>query len=159
MHKVASKPYQSDKYSDFSMEPLSTPHRRRVESTYLVDLRRHPRFDTRLPARACSASGTGVDAVITNISLSGLRLEGDLQMIQTLLPGLERLDQHAPTPLQLAFVLSDDTVRPTGVTVRCQTVYARSEGDDNYQIGMMITAFDEGRDAYAEYILNRQAES
>ncbi|NNG13194.1 MAG: PilZ domain-containing protein [Halobacteria archaeon] len=141
------------------MEPLSTPHRRRVESTYLVDLRRHPRFDTRLPARACSASGVGVDAVITNISLSGLRLEGDLQMIQTLLPGLERQDQHAPTPLQLAFVLSDDTVRPTGVTVRCQTVYARSEGDDNYQIGMMITAFDEGRDAYAEYILTRQAES
>ncbi len=156
---MAINPDLFDKYSDFTLEPLSTPHRRRVESTLLVDLRRHPRFDSHLPARALTASGEGVDVLITNISLSGMRLEGDLQMIQALLPGLERLDQHTPTALQLAFVLSDSAVRPAGVKVRCQTVYSRSEREDVYQIGVMITAFDEGRDAYAEYILNRQAKS
>lgn len=156
---MANKQYQYDKYSDFTLEPLSTPHRRRVESTVLVDLRRHPRFDTHFPARARSVTTAGVDVLITNISLSGLRLEGDLLMIQTLLPGLERLDQHTPTPLQLTFELAENQPRPSAIRVNCQTVYARSAGDDTYQIGLMITAFDEGRDAYAEYILTRQAAS
>lgn len=149
----------SDRYNDFSLEPLNTPHRRRVESTILVELRRHPRFDTRFPARARAASGAAVDVLITNISQSGIRLEGDLEMIHALLPGLEHLHRHAPTPLQLTFVLPDGSARPTGVKMCCQTVYVRPSGEENFQIGMMITAFDEGRNAYAGYILKRQAEA
>lgn len=159
MKSVASNPDQNGKSGGFLLEPLNTPHRQRVESTVLVDLRRHPRFDTRFTARAISVNDEAVDVLITNISLSGLRLEGDLQMIRALLPGLERLDRHTPTPLQLVFEVSDRAVRAARVKLHCQSVYARSEGEDNYQIGMLITAFDEGRDAYAEYILNRQAES
>lgn len=159
MDIVASNPYLFDKNSEYTLEPLSTPHRRRVESTYLVDLRREPRFDTHFPARALAASGAGVDVLVTNISLSGLRLEGDLQMIQALLPGLERLDQHSPVSLQVVFVLPAPVARPASVTAHCRTVYARSEGEEFYQIGVKISAFDAGRDAFAEYILNRQAES
>jgi hypothetical protein len=100
-----------------------------------------------------------MDVLITNISLSGIRLEGGLEMIRTLLPGLELLDRHAPTALQLAFVLPEGAARPAGVRMCCETVYVRPEGEENFQIGLMITAFDEGRNAYAEYILERQAGS
>lgn len=159
MPEVARKPYQTDNYSDYSLEPLSTPHRRRVESTLLVELRRHPRFASRFPARALNARGEGVDVLVTNISLSGLRLEGDLALIQTLWPGLERLNDHVPVELQVAFVLPASEGRPVSVRAHCRTAYARAEGEASYQIGMMITAFDEGRDAYTAYIQNRQADS
>lgn len=149
----------TERYNDFSLEPLNTPHRRRVESTFLVELRRHPRFDTRFPATVLTASGESVDVQVTNISLSGMRLEGDRHMIESLLPGLERLDRHTPVSLQVSFVKPGPAGQPVGVRTRCQTVYARAEGEHRYQIGVMITAFDTGRDAYAEYILKRQAEN
>ncbi len=159
MHKVAKKQYLTEKYNDYMLEPLSTPHRRRVDSTLLVELRKHPRFETRFPARAFPASGEGVDVLVTNISHSGMRLEGTQAMIQTLFPGLERLEQHAPVALQVMFVLPGAAGRPVSVRAHCRTVYVRAAGTEDYQIGMMISAFDEGRDAYVEYILNRQAES
>jgi hypothetical protein len=56
------------------VETLETPHGHRVESSLLIDLRKHARFDTNFPGEAFTESGEHVHVTITNISLSGLQL-------------------------------------------------------------------------------------
>ncbi len=87
---MATKHHSSKTHSNLVFEPFETPQTDRVESSFLIDLRGQPRFDANFPGEAFAESGEHVYVTITNISLSGLRLDGSRQTVGTLFANLNR---------------------------------------------------------------------
>ena len=104
-------------------ETLDTLHSQRVETTYLINLRRHVRFDTDMPATAIAENGEVAAVRIANLSRSGLRLDGDQQIAEILDVGTE----DVPIFLQVCFSVPSDPDLLIPVNVRCRTVYTRCE--------------------------------
>jgi len=141
---------------DFLFEPLDTHYSHLAAARVLVDLRKHPRYDTGFPAEAISETGSKTLATITNLSRSGLRLEGNRQMLDALFPGYNRQTGHTPAPLQIDFAVPDRADSHHVVKVQCKSVFIRQEKTDTWQIGIRITEFCEGREALMAYLLHRE---
>ncbi len=156
---MATKRHSSKTDNGFAFESLETPQNHRVESTFLVDLRRHPRFDTHFPGEAFPESGEHVYVTIANISLSGLRLEGSRQTVGALLANLDRRapDTDSHISLEVHFSVPTDSDHLVPVKVHCKTIYARRAEKNTYQIGLEFVTFEEGRAALAEYLSYRGA--
>jgi len=153
---MAPKPRPSNGHGPLLFESLETAHSRRVESTLLIDLRRHPRFDTQFQGEVVAPGGEKAVVVIANLSLSGLRLEGSQESLDALIDSLNEPRPSAPIPLQVSFSLPSDSDHPAAVKVQCRTVYTRRAQEDTYQLGMEFVKFDEGRAALTEYLLSRK---
>ncbi len=140
-------------------ETLETPQNDRVESTFLIDLRRHPRFDTHFPGEAFAENGEHVSVTITDISLSGLRLEGSRQTVGALFANLNHRTPYtgSHTSLEVHFSVPSDSDHLAPVKVHCKIVYTRRAEKDTCQVGMEFVTFEEGRAALAEYLLYRGA--
>ena len=153
---MATKHHSSKTHGGSIFETMETPRAIQVESTFLIDLRREPRFDTHFPGEAFSESGEHVSVTITNVSASGLRLEGCRQSAVTLLssPNRRAPDTDSQTSLEVHFSLPTDSDHLDPVKVRCRAVYRRAK-EDTYQIGMKVVTFEEGRAAFAEYLSYR----
>ena len=157
---MATKHHSSKTHSGLGFETLETPQKNRVESAFLIDLRRKPRFDTNFPAEAFAESGEHVYVTISNISFSGLRLEGSRQTVGALLANLNRRtpDTDSHTSLEVHFTVPTDSDHLAPVKVHCRTVYSRRAGKDTYQIGMEFVTFEEGgRATLAQYFSYRGA--
>ena len=156
---MATKHDSSKTHRGFIFESLETPQNDRVESTFLIDLRRQPRFDTHFPAEAFAERGEHVYVTISNISLSGLRLEGSRQTVGALLANLNghTPDTDSHTSLEVHFSVATDSDHLAPVKVHCRTAYTRRAVKDTYQIGMEFVTFEEGRAALAEYLSYRGA--
>lgn len=139
----------------FHMEIIETPFSRLVESTTLVDLRKQPRHDTQIPAEAIAESGEKVLGIITNISQSGLRLEGLHQMVNTLLPDFNHRDKHLPVTFEVYFTIPESSCHSNEVRIKCSTAYTKPTTQNIYQIGVKFVAFEEGSDALADYLTAR----
>ncbi|MGB5717854.1 MAG: PilZ domain-containing protein [Gammaproteobacteria bacterium] len=141
--------------SDCLLEPLETHYSHLADASVLVDLRKHPRFDTRFPAEVVSASGRKTHATITNLSRSGLRLEGGRKMLDDLFPDFNRQAGHTTSPLQVSFVIPDGSDNHLSVMVQCKSAYIRREKMHSWQIGVSFTAIDAGKEALTKYLLLR----
>jgi hypothetical protein len=140
----------------FTFEALDTPHKQRVRSTtVLIDLRRNPRVDTRFPAELFTVTGVRILAIVSNISRSGLRLEGDRQMAEALFPDLVPLSGHTPVPILVSFSLSNAIAHPASVRAQCNSVYVRRSSPGCWHIGAQFTTFEEGRNALDSYLVSR----
>jgi len=140
---------------DLHSEIIETPSSQFAESTFLIDLRRKPRYDTHLPAEAIAVSGEKVLGIITNISQSGLRLEGLHQMVNTLIPDFNYWDKHLPVTFDVCFRIPESSCHSNEVRIKSRTVYTKQTEEDIYQIGVQFIAFDEGSDALADYLAAR----
>lgn len=149
------KPDTDGYHGDHLLEPLDSHYTHLTDATVLVDLRKHPRFDTQFPAEAIAVNGNRTRATITNLSRTGLRLEGDRQMLDTLFPGYRRQTGHAPTSLQISFSVPAGADRHLPVKAQCRLVYIRQATDDNWQIGMAFSNISNGNTALTEYLLLR----
>lgn len=134
------------------METMDTADRWRINSTTLVDLRNKPRYDTQLPGEAISEKGDRAYVLITNISLSGLRIEGSGQRLVALMPEMNQDGPHTPTTLQVCFSVPGPHDQASDIRVQCQTVYVIREELYSYKIGMKFIAFDDGNDVLQKYI-------
>ena len=137
------------------MESMDTPDSRRTNSSTLVDLRRKPRYDTQLPGEAISEKGDRAYVLITNISRSGLRVEGSGARLVSLLPDINQDGPHTPANLQVCFSVPGPADQSSDIRVQCKTVYVIQEGLYSYKIGMKFTAFDDGNDIFEKYISSR----
>ena len=151
---MATKHHSSKTNSGIMFETLESPQNDRVESSFVIDLRRRSRFNTDFPGEAFAESGEHVYVTITNISLSGLRLEGSRQTVDALLANLKRRapDADSHTSLEVHFSVPTDSDHLAPVKVHCKTVYTRRAEKDTHQIGMEFVTFDEGRAALAQYL-------
>lgn len=140
-------------------ETLESPQTDRVESTFLIDLRGQPRFDTHFPGEMFAGNGEHVYVTITNVSLSGLRLEGRRETVDALLDNLHRRTPNmgSHTSLNVHFLVPNDSEEFVPVKVHCKALYTRRAERDTYQIGMKFVTFEEGRAALAEYLSYREA--
>jgi hypothetical protein len=152
---MAVNPDPKARNRGFLFEPLDTHYSHLAEATVLIDLRRHPRFDTQFPAEATAENGQVVHATITNISRSGLRLEGNRKMLYVLFPDFSCQTGHTPTSLQVDFSVPVGSERNVEVKARCRTVYIRHESNDVWKIGMAFTEFKAGCQALTDYLLLR----
>jgi hypothetical protein len=151
------QPYKG--HTRFLFETLDTPQSDRVESTLLIDLRTHPRYDTRFPGELVAESGEHVYVTITNVSRFGLQLEGRRETLDAM---LTELDLHSPdadsdTTLAVHFTVPTHTDRLVPVKVHAMARYTRRVEQDIYQFGMEFVTFDEGLAALVEYLSYRQA--
>ena len=105
------------------MESMNTSDSMRVDSTTLVDLRKKPRYDTQLPGEAISEKGDRAYILITNVSLSGLRVEGNGQHLVSLLPDINQEGPHTSATLQVHFSVPGQPDQSSDIRVQCQTVY------------------------------------
>ena len=152
--------HSSKTQSGFILEPIETLHSNRVGSAFLIDLRRNARFDTNFPGEASAESGEQVYVTITNISLTGLRLEGSRQTIGALFANPDRRtpDTDSHISLEVHFSVPTDSDHLAPVKVHCKTVYTRRAEKDTYQIGMEFVTFEVGgRAALTQYFSYRGA--
>lgn len=138
----------------FSLDSLDTPQSQRVESTVLVDLRRSPRIAVSFPAAIHLKDGRHVLAMITNISRSGLRVEGSSELVDTLFGGEILLDNHDSVLAEFRFTMPGADGGDMPVVVWGRTVYARQDSG-GYQVGVEFRNFSGGRDALFDYLASR----
>lgn len=144
------------KFNDeFSLESLVTPQSQRVASSFLIDLRRHPRYETRFGAEVVTTGGTRMNATVANLSRSGLLLEGSRRMAAVISPNGNGQGPHTPVSLQVTFSLPGTPGQYDVVRIQCSTVHARFVEDGSYRIGMRFLSFDKGERALVEYLLRR----
>jgi hypothetical protein len=144
------------KFNDeFSLESLVTPQSQRVASSFLIDLRRHPRYETRFAAEVLTAGGARMSATVANLSRSGLLLEGSRRMAAVIFPNGNGQVPHTPASLQVRFSLPGTPGQYDVLRMRCSTVHARFVEDGSYRIGVRFVSFDKGEQALVEYLLRR----
>ena len=134
------------------MESMETPDSRRIDSTTLVDLRKKPRYATQFPGEVISENGDRAYVTITNLSQSGLRVEGSKPSLASLLPHMNHNSPHTPVSLQVCFSVPGPADQSSDIRVQCKSVYVLLGDHRNFKIGMQFIAFDEGNDALMEYI-------
>lgn len=141
---------------DCLFEPLDTHFSHLTNAKVLIDLRRYPRFETHFSAEAISEDGRKTVVTISNISRTGLRLEGNQQMLDALFPGFSGQTKYSPTTLRVHFTVPRCPNRHGVVKVQCKSVYIRQENQDTWQIGMKFVGIDEGDEALTEYLVLRE---
>ena len=140
----------------FSLDEIDTPQSRRVDSTILVDLRRSPRVAVSIPVEISLQGERRILAMVTNLSSSGLRLEGGVSLVDALFDGDVLQDDHKSTRAEFRFQVPDDAGSDAAVVVQGRTVYARRD-DGSYQVGVEFKGFSQGRDALHAYLTSRGA--
>ena len=143
-----------DASSSFSLDSIDTPQSRRVESTVLVDLRGSPRIEVSFPVQVTPHSGLPVLAMITNISRTGLRAEGDRKLVETLFDGEVRLEDHHSIIARFGFTVPVADGSDASIEVYGRTVYARLD-NGRYQVGVQFSEFACGRAALIDYLASR----
>lgn len=138
------------------MESMDTMDSWRNASTTLVDLRKKPRYAAVFPGKVNSESGNSTPVTITNISESGLRVEGNLPDLPRLMPHMDQNEQHTPVSLQVCFSLPGPSNQICDIQVQCESVYVIFGNYRDFKIGMQFTAFEEGYDSFLEYISFRR---
>ena len=138
------------------MESMDTMDSWRTASTTLVDLRKEPRYATLFPGDVLSENGNRTPVTITNISESGLRVEGNLPDLPRLMPHMDQNEQHTPVSLQVCFSLPGSSNQTCDIQVQGESVYVIFGNYRDFKIGMQLTVFDQGYDSFLEYISFRK---
>jgi len=155
---MATKHGTSKTRSGSKDESSDKPQNDPIDSTVLLDLRRQPRVATSFRGKAFTDSGEHLHVVITDVSLSGLRLEGSRQVVDALLAdgvsGASDTNSHISLAVHFSVPTASDHIP---VKVHCKIINARLAGKDTSQIGMKFVTFEEGRTALIDYLEYRTA--
>ncbi|MDX1698828.1 MAG: PilZ domain-containing protein [Thiohalobacterales bacterium] len=143
-----------DDNADFSMDSIDTPQSRRVRNTVVVELRGSPRVEVTFPVEIRPRSGEPLLAMITNISRTGLRAEGNRNLVDALFDGEVRLEDHESVVALFSFTVPAADDRDLFVEVHGRTVYARKDSG-SYQVGVQFIEFSSGREALFDYLASR----
>ena len=152
---MANKPATRKNEEDFIMETLQTVHDERCSSSFLVEMRRNPRYATSLEAVAVT-DASAVAAVI-DLSLGGLRLQLDHMAFTALQPDETRPGEHKPFDLTIYFNLPGDPQQQPSVRVIGRTVHTICGTDGLFQIGIIFKSILSGRSELGHYLKYRQA--
>lgn len=118
-----------------------------------IDKRLQPRYSTNFPARVKTSTGEIIDAVVTNISLSGLQLSGDDSMPFKLFADRHQQQKSGPAFFNIQFDVSTSTRTSATVDIDCQTVYIRRLSKDSTIAGCQFHSFNNQTEEYlADYI-------
>lgn len=140
---------------NFTLETLDTAQGERNRSSYVIDLRRSPRVDTRFPASLVSERGS-VQGLVTNLSRTGLRFEGDRTLSELLIADIGRQDDQNPVLVEISFGIPDEGAGGSPVIVQARTVYLLHNDADIFQCGVEFRVFAAGEDLLDDYLHQRR---
>lgn len=112
-----------------------------------VDRRIYPRVSVDLPAEIdFPLASRTLDARITNLSLTGVLVEGDIRLVE-----MNSLSGVGPIEFDLHFGLDGQPMH-----CRCRVVYKRREGQQRCSLGLSVLSIpDEQRTRLADFINQR----
>jgi len=113
--------------------------------------------DTRIAAELITETGKNMKGTVVSLSENGLQLLGSRQMADCLKACVLRLFRCKPTIVQLCFTLPSNLDPFDAVSVKCETVYARSARHNTSRVRLRFLDFSAGKDTLAEYLLYREA--
>lgn len=131
---------------------MNTAPNQRVVPNDPVGRRKHIRVSTQVRAEAISECGEEVIVTVTNISQSGLQLEGNRQMLDVLLPNFNRKDRRLPVNIDVHFIITNSFRHGNEVRTKCSVVYTRRIKQGKYQLGLQFVMFYQGSEALAEFL-------
>ena len=140
----------------FALDTLNTAHTERVNSTLLVEMRKYPRYATRLEAVAVSSTGASTVATVIDLSAGGLRLQLDQAGFTTLLPGDNPTAAHDPADLTVHFNLPGDPQQPPSVSAECLAVHSLSGSNGMFQVGVSFKSVVDGKEELRRYLKYRK---
>lgn len=138
----------------FSLETLDTAQTDRTRTSFVIDLRRSPRIETRLPASLISERGS-VTGLVTNLSRTGLRFEGGKALADLLIADSGRVTEGAAVTVEVCFEVPAAGAVSSTVIVLARNVYVIQSSSDIYQCGLEFKVFAEGEDALVNYLHER----
>ncbi|HEY5624014.1 MAG TPA: hypothetical protein VIV14_09645 [Gammaproteobacteria bacterium] len=154
---MASRPSPSGARKRVLYEMLDTAHAVRADNAFLVEMRAEKRFATDLPGEVFSDGRMRVPVRVGNVSRSGLMVRGELADLLSAL-NWRGPDRDFAVTLNVRFDVPTSQDRELSVEARCRTKYARRAAPGDYQIGMKILSFSEGRAGYVDYVWRRKSQ-
>lgn len=105
------------------------------------DQRRRIRYRTNFNALLKGKSGEG-NAVVRNLSLTGLQIECSHQVMAGLTPNTQRSDSRAPITIHVHFQVPTSRQSRADIDLECLIIYARRQAQDRYIIGAEFSSFE-----------------
>ncbi len=100
-----------------------------------VERRTATRYRVDFPCRVTTAEMVTVPGLISDLSLSGLQMQGDTAFVHTLYPNFKRQDWRTPIKVQIDFSVPTTRKESTAVSMTCQLVYCRRMQEQVFKIG------------------------
>ncbi len=107
----------------------------------IIDKRNKPRYKTHFPATVKTSTGEVLEAIVTNISLSGLQLTGCEDMPYKLFA--DRHQQKGGIAIfNIYFSVPTSTRESVTIDIDCQSVYVRRLAKDQSIAGCQFIHFN-----------------
>ncbi|NIB39660.1 PilZ domain-containing protein [Pseudomaricurvus alkylphenolicus] len=118
------------------------------------DQRAVTRFRTHLPCEVRSESVVA-EALLLNLSRCGLQLQSGGELVNALMPNIQRPDPHQPLRLQVGFQVETSSRENVPIGMQCQIIYTRRLAQDRFLIGCQFNDFEQGcAEDLQDYLLN-----
>jgi len=147
-------PGDSSAANNFTLETLDTAQTDRARSSFVIDLRRSPRIETRLPASLTSERGT-VTGMVTNLSRTGLRFEAGKALADLMLADSDRVTEGTGITVEACIEMPATDGGSLTVIVLARNVYVIQSSSELYQCGLEFKVFAEGEDVLVNYLHER----
>lgn len=141
----------SDGSGNFGLETIDTAQSERVSSSRVIDLRRHPRVDTRFQAQMISEYGK-IDGMVTNLSRSGLRFEAGSELSELLMRCRGDNASHSYGVVEFCFDVPASNTSDTRVVVQGSVVYMIEGEEGDILCGVEFGSYAEGERAIEDYL-------
>ncbi len=105
------------------------------------------RFKTDFAAQVTVQAGDQFNALVSNISLSGLQLCCDHLLVKALMSKLETHNTTNPIRFSLFFNVATTLRTHVPVEIICQQIYMRRLGDNSFLLGCQFESFKHGSEA------------
>ncbi len=119
----------------FSMEEIITMEQR-------GQIRYKTQFSATLNNSNEKTESTQTNATVTNLSLSGLQLECDHEVMSALIPRLPHKDSGNPIYVHALFQVPTSQKSRADIHVECLIVYTRRLAQNRYVIGTQFKEFE-----------------
>ncbi|MAZ89031.1 MAG: hypothetical protein CL693_15495 [Cellvibrionaceae bacterium] len=135
----------------FSMEEIIAMEQR-------GQIRYKAQFSAALSGSHTDTENTQANATVTNLSLSGLQLECDHEVMSNLIPRVSQQDAGNPICIQVHFQVPTSQQSRADIDLECLIVYTRRVAQNRYLIGAQFKKFEHHCDADLEDYLRHFGE-
>lgn len=112
-----------------------------MEELMTSDQRAQIRYRTNFKAQLASPNGEG-EALLSNLSLSGLQLECSHRVIAALMPQPKQSSSTAPINIDVRFQVPTSRQSRADIDLKCLLIYTRRQAQDSYIIGAQFSTFE-----------------
>lgn len=114
--------------------------------------RRHPRLEARAKAEVYFVAERVIPVELMDLSYEGMRIKGEQQDFDRMLPALRQGDSYDRVPLRICFTVNTNSQQQAVIQILASSVYLKNTPTDGCQMGLEFVDVEEGVLELAEYI-------